>query len=113
MVTEVLGGNNHQHIAGGLGEPVIIPIFRQPRRIHLKKVSGEENPFKIFKDLDQILESFLDGFAKGIVDENEHHNHTNKDQKELRDKIDKLDENIKNENIVVTNIRDITNEIKE
>jgi peptidoglycan hydrolase CwlO-like protein len=108
----VIGGNHR--IGGGMGDPVIIPIFRKPRRIHLKKVSSEENPFKIFQDIDQIFESFLEGFAKGLDDENEHNKKTRSSQKDLKREIDKLEKKINQEdNIIVTNIRDITNKSQE
>lgn len=114
VVTQVLGGDQNQHLGGqGLGEPVIIPIFSAPRRINLKTVNKKENPFKIFKELDEIFESFLEGFARGIAEDMDHNNKTIHHQNEFKKQIDKLDEKIKNENIVVTNIRDITNEIKE
>lgn len=117
VVTEVVGPGQHG-IGGGMGDPVIIPIFRQPRRIHLKKVSGEENPFKVFKDLDQIFESFLDGFAKGfdqdIKKKKKKQKKSKKERDELKKKIEEMDKKINNEDsIVVTNIRDITNEVKE
>ena len=118
VVTEVIGPG-HMGMAGGNG-PVIIPIFRQPRRIHLKKVGKEENPFKIFQELDQVFESFLEGFARGLNDDDDgdkhqkaHKNANAKAQQELQHQIDKMEHDIKNEHVVVTNIRDITNEVKE
>jgi len=115
VVTQVLGGGDlNQNIGGpGLGDPVIIPIFRAPRRIHLKTVRDNENPFKIFKELDDIFESFLDGFARGIAEDSEQHNKTIHERNEIKKEIDKLNDQINNEKIVVTNIRDIANEVKE
>jgi len=107
VVTQVLGGGNHHNP----NDPIIIPIFQNSRKIHLKRVNQPENPFKIFQDLDSIFESFLDGFAKGIAeDEIKHHNKANK---ELKNQIDRMEHDIKHENVVVTNVRDITNEVKD
>jgi hypothetical protein len=116
VVTQVLGGGGdfHPNMGGqGLENPVIIPIFRAPRRIHLKTVRENENPFKIFKDLDDIFEGFLEGLARGIAEDAEHHNKTSNDRNEIKKEIDKLNDQINNEKIVVTNIRDITNQVKE
>jgi len=99
VVTEMVGGNRR------LGEPIMIPIFHNSRRIHLKKVNKEENPFKVFQDLDSIFESFLDGFAQELHDDQQKHSH--KEIKELKTEMEKLEDKINND-VVVTSIRDIT-----
>ena len=106
VVTEVFGNHNQ-----GLGGHVLIPIF--PKRIHLKRVNKKENPFKIFQDLDSVFESFFDAFAEGFNEDDKSSNKTNNSQKELKDQMHKLEDMIKDDNVVITNVRDITKEVKE
>ena len=89
---------------------MIIPIFQNTKRINLKKAKGNENPFKIFQDLDRIFESFLDGFAEGVEEDFKKSPNI---QNDLIQGLHKIEDLIKDDNVVVTNVRDITKEVKE
>ena len=127
VIAEMIG-NNNQPI--DFGDPIIIPMFQISNKIHLKRVNNNENPFKVFHDLDSIFENFLDGFAQRIIQDstNGHHIQINShgindlnidlnshNQNILLEEIKKLDEQINNEenNLIITDIKDVTNEIKE
>jgi len=90
-------------------EGVVFPLFSSSnKRINLKQAKKEENPFKIFRDIDNIFEGFLDGFMKGMVENEEkfkNNHHRNHHQPNIHNH--HSDQNHISDGLVVTGVKDV------